>query len=104
MADKVVTNLRCTCCGLPVWRRVRWFSSGTNVYQALVQCPRHGYIKGKIRIKKAPDGRVFVVRTAKRASAEAVEQIREKKDQLREKRRERRSKKKAKRKQVDRES
>lgn len=94
MADKVVTNLRCTCCGLPVWRRVRWFSSGSNVYQALVQCPRHGYIKGKIRIKKTSDGRVFAVRTAKRASAEAVNQVRAKKDQLREKRRERRVKKK----------
>ena len=65
MADKVVTSLKCTCCGLPVWRRVRWFSAGANTYLALAQCPRHGYVKGKIRIKKAADGNVFAGRKSR---------------------------------------
>ena len=94
MADKVVTSLKCTCCGLPVWRRVRWFSAGANTYLALAQCPRHGYVKGKIRIKKAADGNVFAVKTTKKADPAAVAQIRGKKEQIKAKRRERRGKKK----------
>ncbi len=96
MADKVVTNLRCCQCSLPVWRKIRWFSGGSGIYQGLVQCPKHGYVKGKIRIKKANGGGVFVVRTVKLADAEAAQHIRDKKEQLRERRKEKRTKKKTK--------
>lgn len=92
MMDRVVSSMRCSRCGLPVWKRIRWFSTGTNVYLSLVQCPRHGYVKGKIRIKKTPDGRVFVVKTIKPADEEAVQKLKEKKEQIRERRRGRRKK------------
>ena len=52
LEDRAVTSMRCCKCGLPVWKRVRWFSTGGNIYLSLVQCPRHGYIKGKLRMKK----------------------------------------------------
>lgn len=64
------------------------------MYLALAQCPRHGYVKGKIRVKKTADGRVFAVKTTKKADADAVAQIRGKKEQIKAKRRERRGKKK----------
>ena len=54
--------------------RARWFSAGANTYLALAQCPRHGYVKGKIRIKKAADGNVFAVKTTKKADPAAVAQ------------------------------
>ncbi len=92
MMDRVVNSMRCSRCGLPVWKRIRWFSAGTNVYLSLVQCPRHGYVKGKIRIKKTPDGRVFAVKTIKPADEEAVQKLREKKEQIRSRRRDRRKK------------
>ena len=92
MEDKVVTAMRCSRCGLPVWKRIRWFAAGTNLYLSLAQCPRHGFVKGKIRIKKAGDGRVFVVKTVKPADEEAVQKLREKKEQIRQRRREKRKK------------
>ncbi|WP_434310378.1 exonuclease domain-containing protein [Hominifimenecus sp. rT4P-3] len=92
MTDRVVSSMRCSRCGLPVWKRIRWFSTGTNVYLSLVQCPRHGYVKGKIRIKKTSDGRVFAVKTIKQADEEAVQKLKEKKEQIRERRRGRRKK------------
>ena len=95
MADKVVGSLRCCRCGLPVWKRIRWFSTGGSTYLSLVQCPKHGYVKGKIRLKKYRDGRVFVVKTVKLADPESVQTIKEKKESVKEKRRERRHKKKA---------
>ena len=94
MSDKNVASLRCCKCGLPVWRRIRWFSAGANTYLSLVQCPKHGYVKGKIRIKKTPDGRIFIVKTVKQADVDGVKKIKEKRDQVRERRRERRNNKK----------
>ena len=87
MADKTVTAMRCSRCRMPVWKRLKWFSTGGNVYLSLVQCPRHGYIKGKLRIKKTPDGRVFAVKTMKPADAETVATVKAKREQLQEKRR-----------------
>jgi len=87
MADKALTSLKCCKCRLPVWRRMRWFSAGGNVYLGLVQCPRHGYIKGKIRIKKLSDDRVFAVKTVKPVDETVVKQLKEKQELLREKRR-----------------
>ena len=92
MSDKTVLSLRCSRCGLPVLKRIRWFSTGANTYLALIQCPKHGYVKGKIRIKKTGDGRVFVVKTIKPADAEVVRKVKEKREQVRDRRRERRNK------------
>ena len=94
LADRGVTAMRCSKCGLPVFKRVRWFSTGGNIYLSLVQCPRHGYIKGKLRLKKAGDGGVFAVKTLKPADEASVEIIREKQDHVRARRKERRRKRK----------
>ena len=94
MADRGVNSMRCCKCGLPVWRRIRWFSVGSNMYLSLVQCPRHGFIKGKIRLKRAYDGGIFVVKTIKLADEESVRLIREKKESVKIRRKERRRKKK----------
>ena len=93
LADKKVTAMRCVHCGLPVFKRVKWFSAGANMYLSLVQCPRHGYTKGKIRLKKAPDGGCFAVKTIKSADSESVSSIREKQEAVKEKRKERRHRK-----------
>ncbi|MCD8009363.1 MAG: exonuclease domain-containing protein [Lachnospiraceae bacterium] len=93
MKDRRVCSLRCSCCNLPVWKRARWFSTGGNTYLSLVQCPKHGYMKGKIRLKKCPDGGVFVVKTIKPADERSVKMIREKKDAIKKRRKDRRRKK-----------
>ena len=94
LSDRTVTSMRCCSCGLPVWRRVRWFSAGANIYLSLVQCPRHGLIRGNIRLKKAPEGGVFVVKTIKAADEESIQMIREKKESVKTKRKERRKRRK----------
>ena len=94
LSDRGVTSMRCSKCGLPLWRRVRWFSAGSNMYLSLGQCPRHGYIKGKLRLKKTSQDGCFVVKTIKPADEKAVEVIREKKEHVRSRRKERRKKKK----------
>lgn len=97
--DKTVTAIRCNRCGLPVLHRIKWFAgSSGNMYYALVQCPRHGYVKGKIRIRKAADDKIFVVKTIKPATEQDVIDIRERKEAIKEKRHKRLEKEKLNRK------
>ena len=87
LADKTVNAIRCTRCKMPVWKRIRWFSAGSNFYLAVVQCPRHGYIKGKIRLKKNADDEFYVVKTLKPVDAQVVESVRERRSSIQDKRR-----------------
>jgi hypothetical protein len=49
-----------------VRRRLNWFSDSSKHYHALAYCPKHGWLKGKIRAKKIIGGnQVFMVKTMK---------------------------------------
>lgn len=89
MADRTVLTTRCCLCGKLMRRQVKWFPVGQKQYLCVAFCPRHGYLKGKIRIKKSQDGRYFAIRTVKLASDEQVDQIRQRREEIREKNRER---------------
>ena len=87
LKDKAVSQLNCTECGLPVRTDIRWFAgSSGNLYYGLVHCMRHGYIKGKIRIRKAPGDMVYIVKTVKPATEEDVKELHERKDAVKERR------------------
>lgn len=93
MKDRTVLATRCHLCGKPLRKHVRWFPAAQKQYLCVVQCPMHGYLKGKIRIKRAPDGRYFGIRTIKPATESQVEQIKARKEEIRIKNRERRKRK-----------
>lgn len=91
MEDKDVTATRCYQCGKLLRKRVKWFLAG-RTYLCVAFCPKHGYIKGKIRVKKSDSGKVFAVKTLKITDEETVKRIRERKNEIRQKRREKRLK------------
>lgn len=91
MEDRDVTATRCYQCGRLLRKRVKWFPSG-RMYLCVALCSKHGYIKGKIRVKKCDDGRVFAVKTLKITDEETVKAIKERKSEIRKKRREKRLK------------
>ncbi len=96
LQDKAVTAIRCTKCGMPVIRRMNWFASSTgNMYYALIQCPIHGNVKGKIRIRKTRGDKIFIVKTIKPATDQDVEDLKARKEAVREKRHKRVEKEKA---------
>ncbi|MDD3253609.1 MAG: exonuclease domain-containing protein [Lachnospiraceae bacterium] len=100
MADRGVTEMKCYMCGRTLRKKVRWFTPNQKIYYGLANCPEHGYLKGKLRIKKVDDDRVFVIRTLKFTDEEGVERIMERKEYVRKKRSER-NKAKRKRQQQD---
>ena len=82
LTDKSVITASCCCCKSLVWRYVRWFAAGQKTYLCLVRCPRHGLVKGKLRIKRSNDGKVFVVRTMKLTDEAGAKRIKEKKAEI----------------------
>ncbi len=96
LKDRAVPVMRCYCCGKVLRKKVRWFTPNQKMYYALAICPEHGYLKGKIRIKKVDDERVYVVKTLKLVDEEGAQSIFDRKDEVRKKRSERNKAKKQK--------
>ena len=90
MSDRVVTSMRCYHCARNTRKIIKWFSVNGHHYYAIGFCKKHGYIKGKIRMKKADDGNVYVVKTMKVIPEEEVLLIHEKQEKLRQQRAEKR--------------
>ncbi len=94
MADKQVTDMICYKCNRMLRKKIRWFSYGQKFYLCLATCPEHGYVKGKIRIKKTEDGYFFAVKTQKLVDEDAAEMVEQKKEEMKARRAERNKMKK----------
>ncbi len=90
MNDRDVVSTKCFICGSRTRKRVPWFSKNGKNYYAIMICPRHGYIKGKIRMKKSVNDRIYVVKTMKQVGIDTVDDIIRKKNHIRDDRKERR--------------
>ena len=84
--DREVANTRCPVCHLPAKRRLRWFMNNSRIYESISQCQEHGYIKGKVRIRKTDEDTFYAVKTLKPVNEQKAEEIRQKRDSLRRKR------------------
>ena len=93
LADKVVTDMICQKCHRMLRKKMQWFSVNQKQYFCLAVCPEHGFVRGKIRIKKAEDGRLYGVKTMKLVDENAAQDVFRKKEEQREKRRENRIRK-----------
>ena len=78
MEEKEVTSTRCPICGKNGAKRLRWFTTNRKHYYCVSYCFRHGYMKGKIRIKRTKEGGVYIIKTLKLISKEDVVEIKEK--------------------------
>lgn len=85
--DREVSSTRCPVCRLPAKRKIRWFMNNSKIYESVSFCPEHGFVKGKIRIRKTDEGGYYAVKTTKNVDEEKAEEIRNKRDSLRKKRR-----------------
>jgi inhibitor of KinA sporulation pathway (predicted exonuclease) len=98
LKEPSVTALGCNRCRSKVTRKIDWFAgSGGGLYYALCECPRHGCVKGKLRIRKGPGEEIYIVKTIKPATEEDVKDIEARKEAVRERRIRRVEKEKAKR-------
>ena len=78
-ADREVASSKCYLCHRNLRKKVKWFTSNGKNYYCIAYCDKHGYLKGKARVRKTDDGKVYIVKTTKFISEQDVEEILKKK-------------------------
>ena len=86
-ADKTVTDLLCYRCRRMLRKKIRWFTGNQRYYYCLGECPEHGYVKGKIRMKHTAAGEVYAIKTIKLTDEAGAELIRRRKEETTDRRR-----------------
>lgn len=86
MEDKEVSSTKCYLCHKNLRKKIRWFSPNLGKhYYSIAECPVHGYIKYKNRMKKSESGNIFVVKTSKFVDEKTLNEFLEKKKLMEEK-------------------
>ncbi len=96
LGDKRVTDMICRSCHRMLRKKMQWFSLNQKQYFCLAVCPEHGFVRGKIRMKKSEQGLYYVVKTIKQVDQDGADSVFQKKEEQREKRRVRSKSKKIK--------
>ena len=91
-ADKDVRLMLCNKCDKPLKKHLDWFSDCGKTYYCLGECKEHGYVRGKIKIKKCEEDSFYAIKIMKSTDKAGADSIYEKQESIREKRRERRQK------------
>lgn len=92
MTDRNVSSTKCYLCKKNVRKKVRWFSpNGGKHFYSIAECPVHGFIKYKIRVKKTDVNSVYIVKTTKFIDAKTADEFAEKRQQVQENKRKKRN-------------
>ncbi len=70
MGNKDISSITCHKCNQRITKRIKWFTTNSKTYYSLGYCKKHGYIKSKIRIKKAVNNNVFAIKIIKAITEE----------------------------------
>ncbi len=80
--DKDIMSTKCYKCGHTLKKKVKWFTPNGKHYYAVSFCLRHGYMKSKIRVRKAENFGIYAVKTDKLISKEEMKLLMEKRDNI----------------------
>jgi inhibitor of KinA sporulation pathway (predicted exonuclease) len=73
-----IMSTKCYICHKNIRRKIKWFTPNGKHYYAVACCDKHGFMKAKVRIKKAESGRLFVVKTCRFIGPDEVEEMKSK--------------------------
>ena len=90
MSDKNVTSTVCYKCGKKAKKKIRWFSDNAKTYYSLSYCAEHGFLAGKIRIRRFSGEHYFVIKTLMQTNEDGVNKIKNRQLEIRAKRRKKR--------------
>lgn len=85
MSDREICCMRCYKCNKAAKKTIKWFTQNHKHYYSIAKCPEHGFLKGKIRIRKSEDKTYYVIKTLKLVSEEDVQRIINKSTKIKEK-------------------
>lgn len=78
--DKEVLSSKCYLCHRNLRKKIRWFTTNGRNFYCLAYCEKHGFLKGKIRLRKSEGGGVYIVKTTKLIGEEDAALLRKRKD------------------------
>ena len=78
--DKEVASSKCYLCHRNLRKKMKWFTPNGRNYYCVAYCDKHGYLKGKIRVRKTDEGKVYIVKTTKFIDKEQVDDLLEKRE------------------------
>lgn len=82
LEDKEVGLCECYFCRRNIKKKIDWFTANNGKhYYSLSYCEKHGYFKGKIRVKKDKDDLVYIIKTNKNVTEQEAEALQKKKNQ-----------------------
>ncbi|MCR4989570.1 MAG: exonuclease domain-containing protein [Lachnospiraceae bacterium] len=85
MIDKEVASTKCFVCNKNIRKKVRWFSpNGGKHFYSVAECPVHGFVKYKNRMRKTESDGIYVVKTTKLIDEETYLLLAEKRRQIQE--------------------
>lgn len=90
MNDKNVVSTKCYLCGKSLRKKIRWFTPNGKHYYSVSYCDVHGYMKSKIRIRKAENEQVYAVKTSKFIAEDDIKNIIAKQERAKQQRKEKR--------------
>ena len=90
LAAKTVSGAVCCICQKNARRKIDWFSNNGKNYYGVFLCKEHGYLKGKIRVKRTNSERYFAVKTIKIISKDEALHLKKQKEEIRLKKQEKR--------------
>lgn len=85
LADRAIRTVYCPKCGKRATRRIRWYTNNMKNYYSLSECAEHGYLRGRLRLRKTDDGKAYVIKTLRPIEQEEAEEMRRLRDELRKK-------------------
>lgn len=74
-ADPEVSSCKCYLCHRNLKKIVKWFTTNGRQYYCTAYCEKHGYLKGKIRVRRTDEGMTYIVKTTKLVSKEESDEI-----------------------------
>ena len=83
LGDPEVISTRCYLCHKNLRRKIRWFTPNGKHFISVSYCDKHGFMKSKIRIKKAEDDKLYVVKTSKFIDQEELAEIKARQEKAR---------------------
>ncbi len=90
LEDKRIRTTRCPKCGRKLRKKIHWFSDGSKTYYSLSRCFEHGWIKGRIKLRKSDEDKVYAIKILSLTDNEGAEAIKQRQLDIRKRRRERR--------------
>lgn len=91
LAAKNVKAAVCCICQSNAVKKIDWFTNNARNYYGVFQCKEHGYLKGKLRVKKSKEERYFAVKTIKIISKEEALSLKKQKEEIHMKRMEKKN-------------